>query len=31
LRTMARLTVLPGLAAAAMVSYKITGDDKGIW
>ncbi len=31
LRTMARLSLLPGLAAAAMVSYKITGDDKGIW
>jgi len=30
-RTLARLTLLPGLAAAAMVSYKITGDDKGIW
>lgn len=30
-RTVARLTLLPGLAAAAMVSYKITGDDKGIW
>jgi hypothetical protein len=31
LRTVARLSLLPGLAAAAMVSYKITGDDKGIW
>lgn len=31
LRTVARLTLLPGLAAAAMVSYRITGDDKGIW
>ena len=31
LRTVARLALLPGLAAAAMVSYKITGDDKGIW
>ncbi len=30
-RTVARLSLLPGLAAAAMVSYKITGDDKGIW
>ena len=30
-RTVARLTLLPGLAAAAIVSYKITGDDKGIW
>ena len=31
LRTIARLTLLPGLAAAAMVAYKLTGDDKGIW
>jgi hypothetical protein len=31
LRTMARLTLLPGLAAAAMVAFKLTGDDKGIW
>jgi hypothetical protein len=31
LRTVARLSLLPGLAAAALVSYKLSGDDKGIW
>lgn len=31
LRTVGRLSLLPGLAAAAFVVYKITGDDKGIW
>ncbi len=31
LRTVSRLSLLPGLAAAAFVAYKITGDDKGIW
>jgi Uncharacterised nucleotidyltransferase len=31
LRTVSRLSLLPGLAAAAYVSYKITGNDKGIW
>jgi hypothetical protein len=31
LRTVSRLSLLPGLAAAAFVAYKITGNDKGIW
>jgi hypothetical protein len=31
LRAVARLSLLPGLAAAALVSYKLSGDDKGIW
>jgi hypothetical protein len=31
MRTVARLSLLPGLAAAALVSYKLSGDDKGIW
>jgi hypothetical protein len=31
LRTVSRLSLLPGLAAAAYVAYKITGNDKGIW
>jgi len=31
LRTVSRLSLLPGLAAAAFVAYKITGSDKGIW
>lgn len=31
LRTVARLSLLPGLAAAALVSYKLSGNDKGIW
>jgi Uncharacterised nucleotidyltransferase len=31
LRTVSRLSLLPPLAAAAFVAYKITGDDKGIW
>ena len=31
LRTVSRLTLLPGLAAAALIAYKISGDDKGIW
>lgn len=26
-----RLTLLPGLASAAAISYKLTGSDKGIW
>jgi hypothetical protein len=30
-RTVSRLTLLPGLAAAAFIAYKISGDDKGIW
>lgn len=30
-RTVGRLSLLPGLAAAAFVAYKITGNDKGIW
>lgn len=31
LRTVSRLSLLPPLAAAAFVAYKITGNDKGIW
>jgi hypothetical protein len=31
LRTVGRLSLLPGLAAAAFVAYKVTGNDKGIW
>ena len=31
LRTVSRLSLLPGLAAAAFVAYKITGNDKGVW
>ena len=31
LRTVSRLSLLPGLAAAAFVVYKVTGNDKGIW
>jgi Uncharacterised nucleotidyltransferase len=31
LRTVSRLSLLPPLAAAALVAYKITGNDKGIW
>lgn len=31
LRTVGRLSLLPGLAAAAFVAFKITGNDKGIW
>jgi hypothetical protein len=31
LRAVGRLSLLPGLAAAAFVAYKITGNDKGIW
>jgi hypothetical protein len=31
LRTVSRLSLLPGLAAAAFVAYKVTGNDKGIW
>jgi hypothetical protein len=31
LRTLGRLCLLPGLAAAAFVAFKITGDDKGVW
>ena len=31
LRTVGRLSLLPGLAAAAFVAHKITGNDKGIW
>ncbi|MGA3091341.1 MAG: nucleotidyltransferase family protein [Terriglobales bacterium] len=30
-RTVSRLSLLPGLAAAAFVAYKVTGNDKGIW
>jgi len=30
-RTVSRLSLLPGLAAAAFVAYKLTGNDKGIW
>lgn len=30
-RTVARLSLLPALAAAALVAYKVSGDDKGIW
>ncbi len=30
-RAAARLTLLPGLAAAAFVNLRVTGDDKGIW
>lgn len=31
IRTVGRLSLLPGLAAAAFVAYTITGNDKGIW
>ncbi len=31
LRGMLRLTLLPALATAAFVGYKLTGSDKGIW
>lgn len=31
LRTVSRLSLLPGLAATAFVAYKVTGNDKGIW
>jgi len=31
LRAFGRLTMLPLLAAAAYVSFRITGDDKGVW
>jgi len=31
LRTVSRLSLLPGLAAAAFVAYKVSGNDKGIW
>jgi hypothetical protein len=31
LRTVGRLSLLPALATAALVSFKLTGDDKGIW
>ncbi len=30
-RAAARLSLLPGLAAAAFINLRITGDDKGIW
>jgi len=30
-RAAARLSLLPALGAAAFVSLRITGDDKGIW
>ena len=30
-RSAARLSLLPGLAAAAFVNLRVTGDDKGIW
>jgi len=26
-----RLSLLPGLAAAAMLEFKLTGSDKGVW
>jgi hypothetical protein len=31
MRGTARLSLFPGLAAAAAIGYKLTGDDKGIW
>jgi hypothetical protein len=31
MRGTARLSLFPGLAAAAAVGYKLTGSDKGIW
>ena len=31
LRTVGRLSLLPGLAAAAFVAFKFTGNDKGVW
>ena len=31
LRAFSRLTMLPLLAAAAYVSFRLTGDDKGVW
>jgi hypothetical protein len=31
LRTVGRLSLLPGMAAAAFVAYRITGNDKGVW
>ena len=31
LRTVSRLALLPSLATAALVAYKVTGSDKGIW
>ena len=30
-RGVLRLSLLPALAAAAFVGYKLTGSDKGIW
>ena len=30
-RSLSRLTLLPFLAAAAMVNFRLTGNDKGIW
>ncbi|MGC2195670.1 MAG: hypothetical protein WA628_13410 [Terriglobales bacterium] len=30
-RAMMRLTLLPVLATAAFVSFRVTGDDKGVW
>jgi hypothetical protein len=30
-RSAARLSLLPALAAAAFVTLRLTGDDKGIW
>jgi hypothetical protein len=31
LQNMLRLSLLPGLAAAAMLEFKLTGSDKGVW
>jgi hypothetical protein len=31
LRALARLSLLPILASAAFVSFRLTGNDKGIW
>jgi len=31
LRALARLPLLPPLAVSALVAYRLTGDDKGIW
>ena len=31
LRAVARLTLLPLLASAAFIAFRVTGNDKGIW
>jgi hypothetical protein len=31
MRGTARLSLFPGLAVAAAIGYKLTGNDKGIW